>query len=449
VTAVQFDPAITRNRFAGRGAAAPLVVPPAAPPIMFRGRPLRGAKVFVDGTHRCARPDETLARIRPHFARTGLTRLADITGLDRIGVTTVISYRPNSRTLATSAGKGFTLEAALVSGAMEAIELWHAENLLLPKVHAPYDDLPNYGHVIALQDIPLAKRSLFRTSRREIWVPGWDLLGQREVYAPYFSVSMITHPRQWPYISRPFVVNSNGLASGNELLEAVCAALLEVIERDAVSCHEICERRHGYHIPRVRLETVDQPLVLDLLDRFRRAKIGVVLYDCTTDTDVPVYMATIYDEQNRHIGMAGGYGAHLDPEIAMVRALTEAAQSRLVWISGARDDLFRHDDRHCRMEDSAERIARLEAVPPTVDARARRPQTRGSFEEDVALLLDKLRGVGVEQVLLFDLTHEDLGIPVARVVVPGLEGYLSRQYTAGRRAKAFCRAYAEQGGAVS
>src|SRR5258707_13775109 len=101
------------------------------------------AKRFWQGTHRMADPDETLARVRPHMARMGITRLGNITGLDRIGIPVAIAVRPNSRSVSVSQGKGLDLPQAMASALMEAAEGFHAEEIG-PCRHAAYRDLPPY-----------------------------------------------------------------------------------------------------------------------------------------------------------------------------------------------------------------------------------------------------------------------------------------------------------------
>ena len=85
-------------------------------------------KVFFTGTHRVRPPEETYEAIRPLLRDFGITRLADVTGLDIIGIPVVMAVRPLGTTLSVAQGKGATLLLAKVSGAMEAIEFWHAEN---------------------------------------------------------------------------------------------------------------------------------------------------------------------------------------------------------------------------------------------------------------------------------------------------------------------------------
>ncbi|MBI5185991.1 MAG: hypothetical protein HZA01_09745 [Nitrospinae bacterium] len=97
----------------------------------------------------------------PIAKRCGVTRLADITGLDRIGVPVTAVIRPNSLTLATASGKGLTKATAKVSGIMEPIELYHAENVILPSFLETYNRLPGGIAKIELPLLPLKKNSLF------------------------------------------------------------------------------------------------------------------------------------------------------------------------------------------------------------------------------------------------------------------------------------------------
>ena len=98
-----------------------------SPGLNYRGRSYREAKGFFQGTQRSVPPAETLERVRPTFPVAGITRIANITHLDRIGVPTTLAIRPNGQTLSNSSGKGFDLDAAKTSAVMEAIELFHAE----------------------------------------------------------------------------------------------------------------------------------------------------------------------------------------------------------------------------------------------------------------------------------------------------------------------------------
>lgn len=417
--------------------ATALGAPSAHPPIDVAGVSLRAAKQFIDGTHRCVPPEATLARITPYLRAAGITRLADVSGLDRVGFTTVVSIRPNAKLLSTSAGKGFSRAAAYVSAAMEGIEMHHAENPTLPIVHASYDALASEHAIVAAERLPLARHHRFSRTRPEAWVLGWDLIAGQPTYVPYLSVALVRPPGHTPSIDFSFTIDSNGLASGNHLLEAISSALCEVIERDAVSCHRVAGSRSAYRPPLVELEALEMPLVQDLLTRFAQAGLRTSVRDCTVDTNVPVFMAQLFDDRDRHVGIFGGWGAHLDAEIALVRAMTEAAQSRVIFVSGARDDIFRLDERMARHEDTASTVAKLTS-PGTRSHDGRFPTgSTSSFEGDVAVLVERLQRSGIRQVIIVDLTRDDFGIPVVRAIVPDLEGYYGADYVAGPRAVAF------------
>lgn len=411
--------------------------------INFRDRAYHAAKRYWHCTHRTASPKETLERVRPYFKSIGLTRIANITGLDKIGIPVTISIRPNSYSVATSSGKGTTLEAAIVSAAMESMELYCAETIDLPEINIPYTQLAENYPVIPLEKLPLRENSLFKVNRSEQWCLGWDIVNQNEVAVPVQIVSMNYH-RFWykDFTSLgSFDMGSNGLASGNHFLEAVSSALFELIERDAISCHlEAFMKGYGipgYHMPRVCLETIEYPTVLELLAKFEAAQVVPILFDCTVDTEVPVYRSQIYDPSG-HIPSSHGYGAHLDPEVAMVRALTEAAQTRAILISGARDDIFHQYYTALRLQkNSGSEVRTLESNPPTVDARVRKSQATSTFEEDIEIVLEKLKQAGLNQVIVFDLSPPEWDISVVRVIVPGLEASFHTNYNPKQRAIAF------------
>src|SRR5215213_5920588 len=86
-------------------------------------------KEFRRGTHRAFSPAQTLARVRPLMARMGITRLGNITGLDRIDIPVAVAVRPNSRSVSVSQGKGLDREQAMASALMEACEGYHAEQI--------------------------------------------------------------------------------------------------------------------------------------------------------------------------------------------------------------------------------------------------------------------------------------------------------------------------------
>ena len=406
--------------------------------LQYRGQTFKAKKVFTQGTHRTRAPSETFELIRPFFKRIGLTRLADITGLDRIGIPVVISIRPNATLLAVDSGKGVTLEAAKVSAAMECIERYHNDATQLESLFDSYNNLKKRFQVMPLEGLQLTKHHIFNPNSSEHWVCGWDIVNQEEVVVPRELVvtpNVYTNPSLFS-----FQLGTNGLASGNTFIEAVCAGLYEVVERDGLACHRVASWRDtNYTYPRIRQETIVYPTVLELLDKLEESGIGAVIHHAAVDTQVPIYQVIIYDKIVHKMGVYKGFGAHLDPEIAMCRAITEAVQARAVFIAGSRDDFFHQEYKTNKLADDDESYLDLLSKGESMGAGEVPNRTTGTFEEDLAQIIHYLKQVGLNQVIVFDLTKDDFPISVVRVVVPGLEGYLFGYYRPGYRANNFAR----------
>lgn len=389
--------------------------------------PAVAEKIHLDGTHRTAEPAHTLERLVPVLSQIGVTRVAVITGLDVIGIPVVMVCRPNGRSLSVSQGKGVSLTAARVSGIMEAVEAWHAEQVLRPLRLATYRELRAVAQVVDVEQLPRPSRSRFHPDLSILWIEGTDVFTAERVWVPYECVHL-DFRRPGPQGSGCFLSCGTGLAAGNHLLEAVSHALCEVIERDAFALWG--ERRPtDLTSRRVDLDTVADPGCRRLLDAYEQAGVGVIASDLTTDVGLPVFSVTIV---NRHANLARrlpaaiGGGCHPDRAIALSRALTEAAQSRLTLIAGSRDDCPL--EQHRRVRDAktiATHVARLDerADRPFEDI-AHVPGT--SIDEDVGHELDRLKAAGVRQAVLVDLTRPDVRIPVVRMVVPGLEGWTEK-----------------------
>jgi ribosomal protein S12 methylthiotransferase accessory factor len=413
-----------------------------APPLRFRGQSFTGTKGYKVGTHRQRTPSETFALIEPYLAAAGVTRIADVTGLDNVGVPTTLALRPNSPTMACSSGKGMTIEAARVSGAMEAIELHAAEIVQPPHVRASYREIAASYRVAPVHDLQLTRSSLFNEDWPFRWVLGWDLLTQGEVAVPLAVVEM-SRSRARVTDLGAFLVSSNGLASGNSFLEAVAAALYEVTERDAVACYRAaCQA--GVLQPRAlsaaSLRTY--PLVSLVLDRCDAAGVQVVVYDCTVDTDIATYDAYVYDLVYDGLGLFHGHGTHLDGEVAVLRAVTEALQGRLNYIAGSRDDIFRSAFSRVRGSGTRQVVASLHRDATSGPHAAVRPsQATDTFEDDINELLKRLQRAGMDHVVVVDITPPGFPIHVVRVVVPGFEGYAHYGYTPGRRARRYQEAH--------
>ena len=183
------------------------------------------------GTHRVISPRETLARMQPYLPPMGITRVANVTGPDTIGIPVVMAYRPNSRSLAVSQGKGLDLAAARASAVMESVEGYHAENVELPLKLASYRDLCTRHTVVDTDLLPRCwwHRS-FHPDLPLLWVEGEDWLQHEKVWIP-FQLVHTRYTAAMRFDLNSFAATSTGLASGNHLLEAASHAICEVVER--------------------------------------------------------------------------------------------------------------------------------------------------------------------------------------------------------------------------
>lgn len=406
-------------------------------PIGYRGVFYSNYKFFEQqGQHRSCSPEDTIQKMLPIAKRCGVTRVADITGLDRIGVPVTSVIRPNSLTLTTASGKGLTKAIAKISGIMESIELYHAENVILPNFLAAYNQIPREIQKIDLPLLSLKKNSLFNPDWPEYWTCGWDIVNQEEVAVPLACVQLKKIPSNNFMSLACFHEDSNGLASGNNFTEALCSAIFEVIERDAITCVEYASASVGYEPPSVDLQTITFPSVQKLLKKLRNSDVSVSLYDCTIDTTIPVFKALVYDKQSINFGPGGGYGAHLDPEVAILRAITEAIQGRAVVISGSRDDVFRFD--LFKIRNSQMNRFRASEENRGKSTVSHKSQSTNSFHGDISLVISKLEKIGINRIVVFDLKCFDEDFSVVKILIPGLEGYKwKNSYQPGCRAKIF------------
>jgi ribosomal protein S12 methylthiotransferase accessory factor len=265
----------------------------------------------------------------------------------------------------------------------------------------------------------------------------------------------------------PFAFHhTNGLASGNVLEEAVCHALCEVIERDAASISEIRARAIPFHI----LKTIENKLrqrgyvlssipantfmddytiyrdvellgvqlegVQKLTSKFHDSDLPLLIKDITSDIGIPTFAASSIEWISHDYGyLAEGHGTHPDARIALLRAITEVSQTRAANIQGARDDLRKirygenntDDKRAWQFISSDEKIGYNKITSFNNE----------DILDDIKLVLQNLKDVGIKTAAIVDLTNPSLGIPVVRAIVPGLETFKITKSIIGWRARKY------------
>ncbi len=398
----------------------------------------------------------------------GITRVADVTGLDVLGIPNCIAIRPSRDAYCNSAysGKALRPADARVGAQMEALEMacGHDDRVCMemrtwcelhvagvaavhPDALIPYADAPRH-----LEDTPVE------------WLVGWHLSTGAPIRVPTDVVLFRRDGRKtfWK-------ISSNGLASGNNFAEAIAHGLAEVIERDAETMFRLATEYAPFprlmravagsprvrapgdalppprHFPFVRISSLPQPLRM-LAERIRRDGRRVALRCITSDVGVPTLLCAILEktgESRRHY-LHYGAGTHCDPFIAARRAITEAAQSRVTAIQGAREDLgagaIAPSEPLDEWFDDSEHGISFDDLPA---ARHR------DIRDDILDMLARLSAAGLKQAVAVDLSNPAVGFPVVKIVVPGLElafhavnpariplGWRARRYFANESAAA-------------
>lgn len=388
-------------------------------------------KTYYDDGQRTVDPLTTLRRIEPLCKVAGITRVADITGLDRVGIPVFSSIRPSAESGAITVynGKGASSEQARVSAIMEAMERYSGEVRGDRLERKGVDDMLSSEHALDPRALILPQRTAAHLMYQSVaWVKGFDLQEQESIWVP---ASAVFHPYNSTLDMPLFRTNTNGLASGNTMEEAVVHALCEVVERDAWS---ICESRRRL-VGDIEPPAKDK-LIASMIEKFTSNGIEVHLKDLTSDVGLPTFAAAADDVRLQDPALLClGMGTHLNPRITIIRALTEVAQSRLTQIHGAREDTVRGGPTR---QLGYERMKRLNAMWFSSSSQSRILDDYGPLDtpdlfEDMNVVLERLRSRGFKRAIAVDLTRKELKIPVVRTIIPGMEVNAVDEERAGNR----------------
>lgn len=376
------------------------------------------SKGYISGTHRLIAPESTLAKVKPYLSKIGVTRCADVTGLDRIGIPVYCAIRPCGRILQVTNGKGLHYVDAKVSALMEALEVFHAENPTIELKRDSLRSIQQTGELFLQPEIlPFHEVDKFFSADFIVdWVRAENLLSGEKVWLPASSVYLCS-PMLYPF-------SSNGLASGNHLLEATLHGLYEVIERDAIS-RLITNGRMNLnqeHCRFIDLKTVDDEPVETLHNMLLKAGIKLVLIWVNSCIPMNTFWAILLDKDpfSSSSMVNIGYGSHLSASIAATRAITEAAQSRLTFIHGSREDLAMKDS--YKSEDVPSKIyAYFNRIESNTKWQTLSDMSGNDFIQDYTQILEHLSLAGHKSIFRVNLTRPPFNIPVVKVFVPGLK----------------------------
>lgn len=378
---------------------------------------------YHQGTWRLCSPEDTLARISPHLQRCGITRCADVTQLDNMGVPVYCAIRPTAAVLQVSNGKGLTHASAKVSALMEGIEFFHCEN---PD--------PSHLQVNSMRALRAAGSAFVEPATiagfldnsycsddyQMEWTSAQSLMTGDTVQVPASAVFFHREPSL-------HMTTTNGLASGNHLLEATLHGLYELIERDAaagllgqarIPIKEKCKV--------MDLASVDDPDLQHLAQMATHTGSRLVLLWVESAIPIYTFWAILMNEQSWISGSTfnTGWGTHVDPSVAASRAITEAIQSRVTMIHGAREDalikpVFRKAQDVWGSK-AFQYFMNLAADTDWAQLAHGVPGVDKDLARTLELLLDQLVAAGHPEVLRCDLTKPDINIPVVRLVAPTL-----------------------------
>jgi thioglycine synthase len=450
-----------------------------------------------DTTARVRSVQDTLTKIMPLCTQIGVTRISDITFMDRLYIPNYSAILPGTEdTIWVYGGKGTTRSHAKASALMEAIERYSSLPSTSPRTFIP----GNYLELSKLYNKVLNPAEVVEPVRQEYndentimdFLPGFDFFANEKVLVPA-EIALYKYSPKRPSTCVFSYSHTNGLASGNVLEEAICHALCEVIERDAVSIADLCASSIPYNILERMIDSlsrgnkdrydhirvfVENKFVDDssifpdvdisefaeefepikcLAKRFTDAGIPLLIKDITQkDIGIPTFLASSVERISNDYGyFAKGYGSYPDARIALVRAITEVSQTRAANIQGARDDL-----RKIKYKENDEIYKRKWQFMHTAPSPSTKQNDNDGknkniikFSEittyqnddildDINLILQRLNKAGLSRVIIVDLTHPNIGIPVVRAIVPKLETFEVTNSIMGSRAKEyFARLY--------
>ncbi len=418
--------------------------------------------IKVDGIPRSVPAAETVLSMSPIARSLGVTRVADITGLDRVGIPVYSAVVPDSDDpLSVYNGKGARPVDALAGALMEAIERQTALKARLPMIESSLSTLRQSCRALDPSSLCVELSPTYSEDRVYSWCEGLDLLSGEACWVPAKLAGLNWHDVPHPACCR--LTDTNGLASGNCREEAICHALCELAERDAWTLAELA----AHYLPRERRSFVYGTTAKDgsddldifqcldpgsnlLLNKFWQAGLHPVIRDITSSMGIPTFFASVTDESITGFPMAHrGLGAHPNAEIALRRALTELAQSRCVDIQAVREDILppgsiaEHFEMHtCRIstiKPDSWYVAPSKSLRKLSEVSSHVSET---LEGDLDFLVERFVAAGLSQIIVVDFTPEATSHSVVRVIVPGIETWALDHGRLGQRAVEYWKAHA-------
>jgi thioglycine synthase len=362
-------------------------------------------------------------------------------------------------------GKGPTKKHAKVSAIMESIERYSSlpTNYYGKFISGTFNKLKQSYNILHPEEVVEPLTFDFHNNMVMDYVKGYDIICRENILVPA-ALALFRYTPNSPSLN-PFAFHhTNGLASGNVFEEAVCHALCEVIERDAISLAQLRAsaipfhilnniyhnfQRHGYNInpiskeqfiddnsifPDVKISQEDFHQVTKLINTFKKFNIRLIIKDITTDIKIPTFNVACVEWISHDYGyLAEGHGTHPDKRIALLRAITEVSQTRAANIQGARDDLRKihyndnnTDDKNAWQFMASEKTINFSDIITYLNE---------DILDDINLIIKFFKIVGLKKAIIVNLTNPKIKIPVVRAIVPSLETFKISKSVMGLRAR--------------
>ncbi|BAY66520.1 hypothetical protein NIES22_66590 [Calothrix brevissima NIES-22] len=404
----------------------------------------------VDGGHRICSPQETLRKYQHHLSPiTGIVR--ELNKIPGNGLTHSYIAKHHFHSIfddfnglrqnlgGRSAGKGRTDSQAMASGFCEAIErysgVFQGDEI---REKASYQQMgdkaihPNACMNFSQQQYQNREQwniecqgwfqkvpEPFDEQREIDWTPVWSLTHQEFKYLPtaycYYGYQPDYKPDCW--------ADSNGCAAGNTIEEAILQGFLELVERDAVALWWY----NSLQKPQVDLDSFDEPYFQSLKQYYQTINRELWVLDITSDLNIPVFAAITRRSDRKVEDIVLGYGAHFDAKIAISRALTEVNQILPNVLLTQADGSTQYPSSADRLAVDWWKTATLTKQPYLVPNQKIAAKVSGDYHqmasddllEDVKLCQQIVENKGLEMLVL-DQTRPDIGLRVAKVIVPGM-----------------------------
>ncbi|KAF3997025.1 YcaO-like family protein [Glaciimonas immobilis] len=377
----------------------------------------------------------------------GITRLADITGLDRLGIPTHSCVLPGrGDAISVYSGKGLSDSHSIISSIMECLErtgpLWNMERVAIKSE----TELVSEGvEFVSPSHFTEPPNNLYNQTIPMAWILGTSLISERGVFVPADLAFSGFRAIQAP-ISPFSCVTSNGLAAAFSRKNAIEHALREVMERDVVSCIELSSACFGAGILEdiARLFEINTDPIAknflndpnkavsvniatlpktprDLIRKFEDIGMQFSVKALPNDFHIPVFGACAIEEMAPGNLLGGaGYAMHLNPEFAIIGAILEVAQARATSLQGAREDYHEKQTKsRLAVPPMSDWLLSPSDVPINFNDIAWK-NARSGGESDLSVYIRAVKATELPEIIVVDFPIFE-GVSVVRVLIPGAE----------------------------